>query len=77
MIFRHEPEKRGYIVSVDEDHLPEVITDASSVKDFGNARGVRNLVDRTIAAYNRRIGESDLNALSDEAILAVTDEDLK
>ena len=39
-------------------------------------RVVHNLVDRTVSLHNRRIEESDLNTLSDEMMLTITDEDL-
>ena len=45
-------------------------------KDFGNARGVRNLCDSVINAHNARINSLDLYSLSNDEILSITEEDL-
>ncbi|MBR5071390.1 MAG: hypothetical protein IKX27_05765, partial [Oscillospiraceae bacterium] len=43
----------------------------------GNGRGVRNLCDRTIERQSARIASSeDMSALSDEALITVTDADI-
>jgi hypothetical protein len=44
-------------------------------KDFGNARGVRNLVDEVIEQHNERMNRSDLSLLSNDDIVSITDED--
>ena len=44
-------------------------------KDFGNARGVRNLVDEVIEKHNVRMTSTDLSALSNDDIVSITDED--
>ena len=45
------------------------------VKGFGNARGVRNLVDEVIEQHNERMNRTDLALLSNDDILSITDED--
>lgn len=75
-IFRSDLSGRGYRVQVAEGLLTECMKKASAARDFGNARGVRNLCDRTIAAHNERLNRMELSALSNEAIVTITDEDL-
>ncbi|MBR3035732.1 MAG: hypothetical protein IKI54_00360 [Lachnospiraceae bacterium] len=53
-----------------------VIRREMTAKDFGTARGVRNICDRTVAKQNERINQMDFSALTNEAILTITDEDL-
>ena len=75
-IFRKTLEGRGYQVRVTEGKLLSVIRREMTAKDFGNARGVRNICDRTVAKQNERINQMDFSALTNEAILTISDEDL-
>ncbi len=75
-IFRSDLSGRGYRVQASEGLLTECMRKASAGKDFGNARGVRNLCDLTITAHNERLNRTDLSALSNEAIVTITDEDI-
>ena len=75
-IFRSDLSGRGYRVQASEGLLTECMRKASAGKDFGNARGVRNLCDQAITAHNERLNRTDLSALSNEAIVTITDEDI-
>ena len=76
-IFRRDMTKRGYVLAVSEETLSSLISTKMRQKDFGNARGVRNLCNRVIAKQNERINSLDLSSLSNETILTITDEDLR
>ena len=75
-IFRRDLEHRGYRVQVADALLQDRIRAEQEKKDFGNARGVRNLCDRVIAQHNERIARTDLSALTDEAFVTILDEDI-
>ncbi|MBQ2478111.1 MAG: hypothetical protein II510_01380, partial [Erysipelotrichales bacterium] len=66
----------GYTVKANENVVELMMTEAMEKKDFGNARGVRNIVDQVISNHNKRINKLDLSSLSNEEILTITDEDL-
>ncbi len=60
-IFSYMVRERGMIL----DHntsaaLKQLIDEKSKVRDFGNARGVRNLVDRVLSAMDKRLVELQL-----------------
>ena len=75
-IFFFDLKKRGYTVKANENVVELMMTEAMQKKDFGNARGVRNIVDQVISNHNKRINKLDLSSLSNEEILTITDEDL-
>ena len=75
-IFRKELAKRGYEVKVSDEKLVPLIEENIKAKDFGNARGVRNLCDKVVEKHNERINESDLSELSDADFITIADEDL-
>ncbi len=75
-IFTFDMKKRGYLLAYDPNRLNVLIEKESGKKDFGNARGIRNLCDSVINKHNERINRMDLSLLSNEAILSITDEDL-
>ncbi len=74
-IFNRELEKRGYEAEMSEPVLRALIGREMGRKDFGNARGVRNLVDTVIGNHNERMTRTDLADLSNDDILSITDED--
>lgn len=58
----------------------QLIAERSQVQGFGNARGVRNLVERVVDVHNARIGErlmSGDNQLSTEELITVIPEDFR
>ncbi|MBR2745250.1 MAG: AAA family ATPase [Erysipelotrichaceae bacterium] len=75
-IFRLDMKKRGYTLDVDEDLLKEIITKKARDKDFGNARGVRNICDEVISRHNENLTELDISQLSNEVITTITNRDL-
>ena len=75
-IFRFDMSKRGYELNYRDETLRNVIAGEMTRKDFGNARGVRNIADKVIARHNARINTLDLSSLTNEAIVTITDEDL-
>ena len=75
-IFESDLKKRGYQVEVSHDLLSAIIYERSKAKDFGNARGVRNLADEVISAHNRRINQIGLSSRSNEQITTIDDRDL-
>lgn len=75
-IFRFDMKKRGYLLRYPEEKLAERMQKEMQKKDFGNARGVRNLCDSVINAHNARINSLDLYSLSNDEILSITEEDL-
>lgn len=68
---------RGYRIAFDRETALERIREGLRQKDFGNARGVRNLCGRIIECQNERINESELSELSDESIVTITEEDVR
>ena len=75
-IFRYDMKKRGYALDVSENKLRALIADKSAAKDFGNARGVRNICDAVISRHNNRLYSMDVSELTNEVITTVTDSDL-
>ena len=75
-IFRRDMKKRGYTLDASEEALKDLIGKEMKKKDFGNARGIRNLCDKVISRQNERINSLDLSSLSNETILTITDSDL-
>ncbi|MBQ1304025.1 MAG: hypothetical protein IIY51_03920, partial [Erysipelotrichaceae bacterium] len=74
-IFRFDMKKRGYELNISDSVLSETIGREMNARDFGNARGVRNICDRVIAAHNTRLNTMDLSSLTNEAIVTITDAD--
>ena len=74
-IFNRELEKRGYEAEMSEPVLKTLIEGEMGKKDFGNARGVRNLVDAVIEKHNERMTRMGLANLTNDDILSITDED--
>ena len=74
-IFNRELEKRGYEAEMSKPVLQAMIERDMGRKDFGNARGVRNLVDAVIEKHNERMTRMDLANLTNDDILSITDED--
>ena len=66
---------RGYLLQADDSSLDRLILTHCHEKDFGNARGVRNLCDNVVMRHNDRIEAADLSALSDEDFITLTDTD--
>ena len=75
-IFRYDMKKRGYSLDVDEDKLKQLIAEKSAARDFGNARGVRNICDQIISRHNNRLYSMDVSELTNEVITTITDSDL-
>ncbi len=76
-IFRFDMKKRGYELNINDSVLSETIGREMNARDFGNARGVRNICDRVIAAHNTRLNTMDLSSLTNEAIVTITDADFR
>jgi type VII secretion ATPase EccA len=59
--------------------IKDVMTDAVAHKDknFGNARFVRNLFEKTLERQAKRLASSSLSSLSEEALTEITAEDIK
>jgi SpoVK/Ycf46/Vps4 family AAA+-type ATPase len=74
-IFNRDLEKRGYEAEMSDAVVRGLIEREMAKKDFGNARGVRNLVDEVIEQHNERMNRTDLALLSNDDILSITDED--
>lgn len=74
-IFNRDLEHRGYEAEMSGSVVRGLIEREMQKKDFGNARGVRNLVDEVIEAHNERMNRTDLALLSNDDILSITDED--
>ena len=53
-----------------------IILEKKAGKDFGNARGVRNICDQVIARHNSRISDLNISEISNEVITTITEEDL-
>ena len=75
-ILRSDLKKRGYTLAVSDSTVEMVLLEQSYRKDFGNARGVRNICDQIISRHNSRISALNLADLSNEQITTITDEDL-
>ena len=75
-IFGYDMKKRGYALNYDAEVLKARMVSESEKKDFGNARGVRNLCDKVIATHNNRINHMDIGSLDNEALITITDADL-
>lgn len=56
-IFKYQAEKKGLLISSELDSviLEKITEQKNIVKDFGNARGVRNILERVIKRKNSRI----------------------
>lgn len=67
---------RGYQLDINNEDLRSLISNEMTKKDFGNARGVRNICDAVIARQIERINMADLSSLTNEAIITIRDEDL-
>ena len=80
-IFFHMAKKRGLMVDeLPEDQVREwIVSHKENQRDFGNARGVRNLLDTAMRKKDSRIAAMIRNgeALTDEAITMLTVEDLQ
>lgn len=76
-IFRFDMSKRGYELKYSDETVKNVIGGEMNKKDFGNARGIRNIADKVIARHNERINKLDLSSLTNEAIVTITDEDIR
>lgn len=74
-IFNRDLEHRGYEAEMSEPVLRSLIEREMGKKDFGNARGVRNLVDEVIEKHNERMNRTDLAELSNDDILSIIDDD--
>jgi SpoVK/Ycf46/Vps4 family AAA+-type ATPase len=74
-IFNRDLEKRGYEAEMSDAVVRDLIEREMAKKDFGNARGARNLVDEVIEQHNERMNRTDLALLSNDDILSITDED--
>ncbi len=60
-IFSYMVRERGMVLDHNtSDALKQLIDEKSKVRDFGNARGVRNLVDRVLGALDKRLVEMQL-----------------
>ena len=75
-IFGYDMKKRGYALNYDAEVLKARMVSESEKKDFGNARGVRNLCDKVIATHNNRINHMDIGSLDNETLITITDADL-
>jgi len=76
-IFKMRCEGSGYALAEDAwDTLAEILAkESKDVKGFGNARGVRNLFEKAIAAQADRLAESS-EPLTKESLMALVKEDL-
>ena len=75
-IFFFNMKKRGYTVNADEAFVTDFIAARSHTKDFGNARGVRNLCDDVLRNMKARlIASDDLSALTNEQLTEILPED--
>lgn len=77
-IFRQNIKKAGKFLDTGlENDVAELIKSESQKKDFGNARGVRNITNAVILNMENRIGETDFSTLSKNDFLVIKKEDLK
>ena len=80
IIFKKDVEQRGLILADDlDDILYELIGKYSRKSDFGNARGVRNLVDKIYEQHSYRISSafSEGRTPTPEELQTVTSEDVE
>ena len=77
-IFFFNMKKRGYTVNADPAFVTDYIAARSHTKDFGNARGVRNLCDDVLRNMKARlIATDDLSALTNEQLTEILPEDFR
>ena len=76
-IMRRDLEKRGYEAEISEPVLRRLIEQRMTARDFGNARGARNLCDEIIENHNARMNRVNFAELTNDDILSITDEDVK
>ena len=76
-IFRLDMKKRGYNLNISEDLLKKIITKKARDRNFGNARGIRNICDEVISRHNENLIRLDISELSNEVITTITDSDLE
>ena len=77
-IFRYTLTSRGYRIDAEDDIIEDTIRSAmEKTRDFGNARGVRNLCDEAVVRQTNRIGGDGLRELSDEELMTITAEDIR
>ncbi|MCR5537906.1 MAG: AAA family ATPase, partial [Lachnospiraceae bacterium] len=77
-IFFFNMKKRGYTVNADAAFVTDYIAARSHTKDFGNARGVRNLCDDVLRNMKARlIAADDLSALTNEQLTEILPEDFR
>lgn len=62
-----------------QEAIKEVMTEAVANKDknFGNARFVRNLFEKTLERQAKRLASSSLSSLTEDALTEITGEDIK
>ena len=75
-IYKMDMKKRGYTLDVSEEKLRDLIEERSQDRDFGNARGVRNLCDEAISHHNSALFNYDISELTNDLITTITDKDL-
>lgn len=77
-IFKQNIKKAGKMLDTDlENDVAELIRSESQKKDFGNARGIRNLTNAVILNMEDRIGATDFSTLSKNDFLIIKKEDLR
>ena len=77
-IFLRMAKRSGYIVACQREELRDYLSEKRrQAKDFGNARGVRNLLESAISNLQHRIARQDLSTLSDAAIITIRAADLQ
>lgn len=76
-IFIMDLHDKGYSLSERaETLLPNIITKYSQDERFGNARGVRNLVDKAIYAQGSRLASAGYKNIGGIDYVTITDEDI-
>ncbi len=77
-IFLQNIRKEGKILDVGlEEEVRRLIEVQSGKKDFGNARGIRNMTNAVILNMENRIGEADPALISKNDFLIIRREDLE
>lgn len=76
-IFQSMLKNKGYQLKADSAELEKLITERSAVPDFGNGRGVRNLVDEVIAAQSLRLVSAGESIEDPSFYTEITDDDLQ
>lgn len=77
-IFLRMAKHSGYIVACQREELRDYLSEKRrQAKDFGNARGVRNLLESAISNLQHRIARQNLSTLSDAAIITIRAADLQ